>query len=52
MQFRKATILDIPSIQAIAEETWRPPVSSHFDRGTDPVYVGPYVQFRNLTGAN
>ena len=24
MQFRKATILDIPSIQAIAEETWRP----------------------------
>jgi N-acetylglutamate synthase-like GNAT family acetyltransferase len=27
MQFRKATILDIPSIQAIAEETWRPTYS-------------------------
>jgi N-acetylglutamate synthase-like GNAT family acetyltransferase len=24
MQFRKATIFDIPTIQAIAEETWRP----------------------------
>ena len=27
MQFRKATILDIPTIQAIAEETWRPTYS-------------------------
>lgn len=27
MEFRKATILDIPTIQAIAEETWRPTYS-------------------------
>jgi N-acetylglutamate synthase-like GNAT family acetyltransferase len=27
MQFRKATILDIPTIQTIAEETWRPTYS-------------------------
>ena len=27
MQFRKATILDIPTIQAIVEETWRPTYS-------------------------